>query len=250
MYLTLSIVPDIEDFQEKLIIFKEIKKQIKKYLCQDRIEKSKWLAYLYQMVYVQLSIMEGDFCDAKEVFEELMENKELQIPLEVATDLSPEANNYFMYKHTGIFTALCYTWYDMVQVAIIVDDDLYKSYLIVDDIFCGYPSLEKGRLRSTIEDFNSGRRSQGNKNYFSDKLNEFEEIGMLAYENASLRRIYIISNYELDLYYKYTYENEEEVADVILNDHKIVLDGNALKIEEIGEIKNIRKKILKWKNKK
>lgn len=250
MYLTLSMVPDIEDYQEKLIIFKEIKKQIKEYLGQDRIEKSKWLAYLYQATYVQLSILEGDFCDAKEAFKKLMENKELQLPLEVTTDLSPEANNYFMYKHTGIFTALCYTWYDMVQVAIIMDDDLYKSYLIVDDIFCGYPSMEKGRLRSTIEDFNSGKRSQGNKNYFSDKLNEFEEIGMLVYENATLRRLYIMSNYELDLYYKYTYENEEEVADLTPNDYKIVLDGNALKIEEIGEIKNIKKKIFKWKNKK
>lgn len=247
MYLTLSMVPDIDDFQEKLIIFKEIKNQIKEYLCQDRTEKSKWLAYLYQATYVQLSILEGDFCDAKEAFEKLMENKELQIPLEVTTDLFPEPGKYFMYEHTGIFTALCYTWYDMVQVAIIMDDDLYKSYLIGDDKFYGYPSMEKGRLWSTVEDFNSGRRTEGNRNYFSEKLNEFEEIEILVYENAPLRRLYIMSNYELDLYYKYTYEDEGEAADLTLNDYKVALEGNVLKIEEIGEIKNIRKKIQKWK---
>ena len=247
MYLTLSMVPDIDDFQEKLIIFKEIKNQIKKYLCQDRVEKSKWLPYLYQATYVQLSILEGDFCDAKEAFEKLMENKELQIPLEVTTDLFPEDGKYFMYDHTGIFTALCYTWYDMVQVAIIMDDDLYKSYLIGDDKFYGYPSMEKGRLRSTVEDFDSGRRTEGNRNYFSEKLNEFEEIEILVYENAPLRRLYIMSNYELDLYYKYTYEDEGEAADLTPNDYKVALEGNALKIEEIGEIKNIKKKIQKWK---
>lgn len=247
MYLTLSMVPDIDDFQEKLIIFKEIKNQIKEYLCQGRTEKSKWLAYLYQATYVQLSILEGDFCDAKEAFEKLMENKELQIPLEVTTDLFPEPGKYFMYEHTGIFTALCYTWYDMVQVAIIMDDDLYKSYLIGDDKFYGYPSMEKGRLWSTVEDFNSGRRTEGNRNYFSEKLNEFEEIEILVYENAPLRRLYIMSNYELDLYYKYTYEDEGEAADLTLNDYKVALEGNVLKIEEIGEIKNIRKKIQKWK---
>lgn len=246
IFLTLSPVPDIENYQEKLIIFKEIKKQIKLYLCQDRKEKSKWLAYLYQTTYIQLSILEGDFLEAKVAFEKLMENKELQIPLEKTIDLSPDAENYFMYNHTGIFSALCYTWYDMVQVAIIANDDIYKRYLIVDDKFYGYPHMEKGMLRSTVEEFDSGKRTDDNRNYFFNKLNEFEEVGILVYKNAILRRLYITNSYELDSYYKYTYKDETEIDDLVFSDYKIALVRDTLKIAEIGEIKNIKKNIQRW----
>lgn len=245
--LTMGEFADIVDFQEKIIIFHEIKDQIRKYTDGNRIEKSKLLSYLYQMTYVQLSILEGDFNDAKDMFEKLMEHKELQFSLMETIKESPEEVHItdFLYDHQGIFTWLCYTWYDMVQVAILVDDSLYKMHLTDHNIFYGFPVLEKDRLECTIAEIDSGIRNVGNRNYFVEKLNGFKDIDSLVYDEVPLRQLFFIDGYALDIYYRYTYE-DDGYLDFTPDLYKIVLDGNGLKIDGVGEIKNIKQKIRKW----
>ena len=245
--LTMGEFADIVDFQEKIIIFREIKDQIRKYTDGNRIEKSKLLSYLYQMTYVQLSILEGDFNDAKDMFEKLMEHKELQFSLMETIKESPEEVHItdFLYDHQGVFTWLCYTWYDMVQVAILVDDSSYKMHLTDHNIFYGFPALEKDRLECTIAEIDSGIRNVGNRNYFVEKLNGFKDIDSLVYDEVPLRQLFFIDGYALDVYYRYTYE-DDGYLDFAPDIYKIVMDGNGLKIEGMGEIKNIKQKIRKW----
>lgn len=245
--LTMGKFADIVDFQEKIIIFREIKNQIRKYTDSNRIEKSKLLSYLYQMTYVQLSILEGDFNDAKDMFEKLMEHKELQLSLMETIKESPEEVHItdFLYDHQGIFTWLCYTWYDMVQVAILVDDSSYKMHLTDHNLFYGFPVLEVDRLKRTITEIDSGLRTVGNRSYFVEKLNGFKDIDSMVYNEVPLRQLFFIDGYALDVYYRYTYE-DDGYLDFAPELYKIVLDGNDLKIDGIGKIENIRQKINKW----
>lgn len=248
IHLTMGEFAEIEDFQEKKVIFREIKNQIRKYVDSDRIEKSKLLSYLYQMTYVQVSILLGDFNDAKDMFENLMQHKELQLSLMETIKESPDEVHItdFLYDHQGIFTWLCYTWYDMVQVAILVDDFSYKMHLTDHNLFYGYPVLEKDRLECTIAEIDSGIRTVGNKSYFVEKLNGFKEIDFLGYDEVPLKQLFIIDGYPLDVYYRYTYE-DDGYSDFAPDFYKIELDGNSLKIDGLGNINNVKQKIQKWK---
>lgn len=242
--LTMGDFPEIVDFNEKLVIFKEIKKQIKEYVEGQRVEKSNLLSYLYQMTYVHLSILEGNFNEAQNMFEKLMEHKELQFS--VIESIEPNCTQ-ILYDNLAVFTWLCYTWYDLIQVALLVDDVNYKLYLTTPDLFYGLPILERGRLESTIEEFDSGIRTFGNRKYFADKLEGFNDIETVSYnEDLSLTHMFFMDSYGLDKYYQYTYEYGDS-TDVAPDIHKIRLEGNKLVIDGVGEIKSIRQKISRWK---
>lgn len=238
----------ISDLKEKVVIFHEIKNQIRHYISNERIEKSKLLSYLYQMAYVQLSILEGDFNDARNMFNQLMENRELQLSVFETIKDSPDEKHItdFLYEHQGIFTWLCYTWYDMVQVSILVDDVEYKEYLSDHNLFFGLPVLEKDRLKDTILEFDSGNRTTGNKNYFVERLNGLEEIDSLIYGDVPLKQLFFMDAYCMEVYYKYTYEGSD-YSDFAPDFYKIFINGDVLEIEGIGEIKNINQKISRWK---
>ena len=99
--------PEIIDFREKLVIFKEIKQQISKYINGKRVEKSNLLSYLYQMTFVHLCILEGNFNEAQDMFANLMEHEELQFS--VQESIEPN-HTQILYENLAIFTWLCYTW--------------------------------------------------------------------------------------------------------------------------------------------
>ena len=86
LYWTLSEFSDINEFKYKLVIFKEIKTQIIQYLENPREEKIKYLSYLYQMVFVHISILQGNFTDALTMFSALMSNKDLQFTCDETFD--------------------------------------------------------------------------------------------------------------------------------------------------------------------
>lgn len=245
--LSMGELPVITDLKEKVVIFKEIKSQIKQYINNSRIEKSKLLAYLYQMTYVQLSILEGDFNDAKNMFKQLMEHKELRLSVFETIKETPDEVHItdFLFDHQGIFTWLCYTWYNMIQVSILVDDSLYKSYLTDHNLFYGLPVLETARLEATISEIESGIRTTGNINYFNERLNGIKEIDSLVNDEIPIRQMFFIEFYDLDVYYKYTYENGD-YTDFAPTFYKIFLDNDCLKIEGIGGIKKIESKKNEW----
>lgn len=242
--LTMGEFPEIIDFREKLVIFKEIKQQISKYINGKRVEKSNLLSYLYQMTFVHLCILEGNFNEAQDMFANLMEHEELQFS--VQESIEPN-HTQILYENLAIFTWLCYTWYDLIQVAILVDDVNYKLYLTSAGLFYGLPILERQRLESTIEEFDLGVRTFGNRAYFADKLAGLRDIETVSYnDDIVLSHMFFMENYGLDSYYKYTYEFGES-TDVAPSIHKICLNGNELVIDGIGEIKGISQKTARWK---
>lgn len=241
--LTMGEFPEIIDFREKLVIFKEIKQQISKYIEGQRVEKSSLLSYLYQMTYIHLCILEGNFNEAQDMFARLMEHEELQFS--VLESIEPN-HTQVLYDNLAVFTWLCYTWYDLIQVAILVDDVNYKLYLTSAGLFYGLPILERQRLETTIEEFDLGVRTFGNRTYFADRLAGFKDIETISYnDDIVLSHMFFMESYGLDSYYKYTYEFGES-TDVAPSIHKVCLDGNELVIDGIGEIKGIKKKIARW----
>ncbi len=204
------------------------------------------------MVYVQISILEGDFNSARFMFERLMEHKELRLSLMETIKDSPDEIHItdFLYDHQGIFTWLCYTWYDMTQIAILVDDFEYKIYLSDHDLFYGLPLLEIGRLEDTIAEFDSGARTVGNRDYFAERLNLIKSVEFLTFgDEIPLGKFAFMGGYDMEVYYEYTYDNGG-YSDFAPDLYKISLDGNTLKIDGIGEINNIKHKINQWKNQK
>lgn len=54
----------------------------------------------------------------------------------------------------------------MTQVAILADDPKYKEYITDYHLFYGLPILEMNRMKDTIEEIDSGKRSTGNIDWF------------------------------------------------------------------------------------
>lgn len=237
----------INDFDERLVIFKEIKKQIKEYIsnsAKDTSAARKVLSYLYQMTYIQICILEGEFNEARDIFAELMKHEELQLtPIE---SIEPTKTK-FLFDNQIVFQWLSYTWYDLIQLAVLVDDFKYETYLTLTSKFHGLLSLEYHRLQSTINDIKSGALECGNIAYFENMLNDYREIqeASCIEQSIHLNHLFIITSAPLRNAYFHLYKNAEltyggpDYYNIFLKDNKLVIDG-------YGEIKNINQKINRW----
>ncbi len=188
-------------FDEKLSIIPEINKYIFLYIDEKKSnENCKWLSYLFMMCCVQFSILSGEFCDAKIMFERLMQNKEL-----LFTDSEFVEPNYTLEiceSHTGIFFCLYDTFYNMIQLSNIVKDDRLKEYINQE---CGF-NIVKSITRGTWED--SGESIDPDDQYAKYRMAHWNGELEALDDIYEVNRIYLISDYELEMYYDYAYENK------------------------------------------
>ncbi len=234
LYWTLSEFPDIDDLKYKLSIFMEIKKQIVLYVEGDRVEKSKYLAFIYQMVYVQISILEGNFREAVNMFNKLMTNKELQF--DAVETIEPTNTKPLFDEHSAIFSCMYYTFYDMVQMAAIIGDEQLSIDLLYGRNFFGYKELSKTRIEDTIEHYR--KQGEGRERYWIGELTAYENI-------EKIHCLYLLSDYEPKMYFEYTYHGGH-VSDVSLDRHKISIEDDSLVIDAIGEVNGLKRKINKY----
>lgn len=228
---TLSEGADISDFNHKLVIFKEIKNQIIQYLKNPRSEKSKYLAYLYQMVFIQISILQGNFKDAVTMFSKLIEHEELQIDETEAFE--PVKTKELLNNHIAIFSCMYYTYFDMCQIAALLEDKALSDDLFWESKYYGYQLLSLSRIKRSIEHYK--QQGEDREKYWLGELEAYNS-------REKLYCLYLMSNYEPQMYFNYVYHSGK-VSDVLLDRHSISLEDNTLVIDEIGTVENINKKI-------
>lgn len=228
---TLSEGADISDFNHKLVIFKEIKNQIIQYLKNPRSEKSKYLAYLYQMVFIQISILQGNFKDAVTMFSKLIEHEELQIDETEAFE--PVKTKELLNNHIAIFSCMYYTYFDMCQIAALLEDKALSDDLFWESKYYGYQLLSLSRIKRSIEHYK--QQGEAREKYWLGELEAYNS-------REKLYCLYLMSNYEPQMYFNYVYHGGK-VSDVLLDRHSISLEDNTLVIDEIGTVENINKKI-------
>ena len=232
---TLSECADINDFNHKLVIFKEIKNQIVQYIEKPREAKSKYLAYLYQMLYVQISILQGNFKDAVTMFSSLMANEEFQFTFDETFE--PKKTKVLMEKHSVVFYCMYYTYYDMCQLAALLNDEDLADDLSDGENYSGYQIKSLSRIDGSIEYFK--RQGEGREKYW---LGEREACNNMK----KIHCLYFMSDYEPKMYFNYSY-NGGSVSNIALDRHSISLKDNALVVEKLGTIENIRSKIKNYK---
>lgn len=231
---TLSDFSAISDFKHKLVIFKEIKKQIINYVKNSRVEKSKYLAFIYQMIYVQISILEGNFKDAVDMFSDLMKNIELRF--NVIEAMEPSNTKPLFDEHIAVFSCMYYTFYDMVQMATILGDEQLSIDLMYGTDSYGYRELSKTRIEDTIKCYQ--QQGEGRERYWIGELEAYQNI-------ERIHCLYFMSNYEPQMYFDYTYHSGY-VSDISLDRRSISLEGESLVIDDIGIINNLQEKIEKY----
>lgn len=225
----------IYDFRHKLVIYKEIKKHILQYLSYLRFDKSRYLAYIYQMIYIQLSILEGNFKEAVLMFTKLMENDELQFTIDETFDSKPlEAKNTkaLWKEHIGVFWCMYYTFYDMVQLSIVLDDFDLQMQLLYDEKYFGYQELARNVMNNAI---NKHPRDSSNYKYWKEELSALDNI-------EKVNSLYLLSYYEAKMYYNYTYLNSD-TSNITLDRYNVVFENDTLSIDGLGEVENIQKLI-------
>lgn len=231
LYWTLSEFADVSEYSHKLAFFKEIKRQIVSYVYGNRVEKSKHLAFIYQMIYVQISILEGNFKDAEKMFSELMKNKELQFNAVEA--IEPSVTKPLFDEHIAVFSCMYYTFYDMVQMANILGNEQLSIDLLYGTEYYGYKILSKDRMEDTIEFYQ--KQGEGRERYWLGELEAYNNI-------ENIYCLYYMSNYEPQMYFDYTYHGGR-ISDISLDRHSISVQGNKLNIDDIGTIDNLQSKI-------
>jgi len=238
---------EIYELDDKLVIWIELKKQIKEYLNHKRKDNSKYLAYIYQMVYIEICIFEGDFNDAQNMFGQLIKNEDLVF--NVAEALEPQKTADIFYHHTAIFSCLCHTWYNLVQVSFLLEDINYHNYLVNNKAkFYGLLELEKDRLERILEEMDSGLRYDGNKIYMQNSLAGFKDIAndmSLDFNVNRINHLFYINEEIAKMYFDYTYYGYS-VDDVLFDIKTLSLKDDCLDINWIGKIKHISSKINAW----
>ena len=237
LYWTLSECPDINDFNHRLLIFKEIKNQIIQYLEAPRVEKSKYLAYIYQMIYVQISILQGHFKDAILMFSHLMENEDLQFTMEETFE--PIKTKAFLKEHSAVLACMYYTYYDMCQLAILMNDEDLLDDLSDGDNYYGYQVKYLTLIKRSIEYYK--QQGEGREKYWIGELEAHSNM-------KKLHCMYFMSDYEPKMYFNYSY-NGGTVRNISLDRHLISLENDGLVVDEIGTVENIHRKMQKYKEK-
>ena len=192
----------IFDHSERLVFFKEINEYIKKYLDMRKIEKSKLLSYLYQMIYVQNSILLERFTDAKEMFVRMMKNEDIQF--NVMETLGETHKTAEIFENTGVFSFLFATWCNMNQLAYISHDDDLRMYLSDHNLFYGIPLIQDGRINDNLELIKFGK-SQLNPLYFQKQQKLINELNSI-FNDIEMKIFFRIDKTEVvESFYNYSY---------------------------------------------
>ena len=220
---------DISDNTHRIVFWDEINKYIQKFLKIRTNVKSKLLSYLYQMKFIQNSILLERFTDAKTMFINMMKDKGIQFTL--YEHMRETHNTDEIWENTGVFSFLFATWCNMYQVAFVTDDAGLREYLANSRIFDGVPILQNRRIEDNLELIRSGK-SGLNEIYFEKQQKLIQEID--SWYNLDPLQTKIFFRIEMiDIiksFYEYSYFNGETIDDLInfctytINDGKMIID--------------------------
>lgn len=222
----------IFDHSERLVFFKEINAYIKKYLEMRKTEKSELLSYLYQMIYVQNSILLERFTDAKRMFIKMMKNEKIQFNLKETLGETHKTAEVF--ENTGVFSFLFATWCNMNQLAFFSHDDNLRMYLSDHNLFFGIPSIQDSRIDNNLQLIESGK-SNLNPVYFQKQRQLINELNSILNE-VGMRIFFKIDNIEvIESFYDYSYFNGK-TKDIILEFSDYKVENDEVIINNYGNI--------------
>jgi len=219
---------DICTPSQQFVFWNEINRYIQKFLEIRTFPKSKLLSYLYQMKFVQNSILLGRFTDAKIMFIKLMKDTGIQFTL--YETIEPD-NTAEIFENTGVFTFLFATWCNMYQMAFVSNDRDLKEYLNDNRLFYGVPILQNNRIEDNLELIHSGK-SGLNEVYFQKLQNLIQEINeWYTCEPVKTKIFFRIENVDIiKSFFEYAYNNGATQDDLIefceytIENGKMVID--------------------------
>lgn len=222
----------IFDHAERLIFFEEINVYIQKYLQIRKIEKSKLLSYIYQMIYVQNSILLERFTDAKDMFVDMMKNEDIQFNL--METLGETHKTAEIFENTGVFSFLFSTWCNMNQLAYISQDDDLRFYLSDHNLFYGVSALQESRINDNLELIESGKSGM-NPLYFQKQQQLLSELDSI-YNEVKMKIFFRIDKSEVvESFYDYSYFGGK-TKDIMLEFCDYVIENNEVIINNYGNI--------------
>lgn len=205
---------NICDRSQQIVFWDEINRYIKRFLKIRFLPKSKLLSYLYQMKFVQNSILLERFTDAKTMFIQMMKDTGIQFNL--FETLGETHNTSAIFKNTGAFTFLFATWCNMYQLAFVCNDIGLREYLNDNNLFHGVPMLQSTRIEDNLKLIRSGK-SGLNEVYFEKQQQLIQEISeWYACEPIKTKIFFRIECIDiLKSFYDYAYFNGETIDDLI-----------------------------------
>jgi len=223
---------DICDHSQQIVFWKEINTYIKTFLKIRTSSKSKLLSYLYQMKYVQNSILLERFTDAKAMFIEMMKDTGIQFNL--YETMRQTHNTDEIFENTGVFSFLFATWCNLFQMAFVSNDIALQEYLNDNRLFYGVPIIQNTRIEDNLKLIRSGKSSL-NALYFEKQQTLIEEISeWYACEPVQTKIFFRIENIDIvKSFFEYAYCNGETTDDLIsynsytIEDRQMVIDNYA-----------------------
>lgn len=205
---------DICDHSQQIVFWNEINTYIKKFIKIRTSSKSKLLSYLYQMKYVQNSILLERFTDAKATFIEMMKDTGIQFNL--FETMRETHNTDEIFENTGAFSFLFATWCNMYQMAFLSNDLALQEYLNDNRLFYGVPIMQNTRIEDNLKLIRSGK-SGLNAQYFEKQQTLIEEISeWYACEPVQTKIFFRIENIDIvKSFFEYAYCNGETTDDLI-----------------------------------
>ncbi|MBQ3514827.1 MAG: restriction endonuclease [Lachnospiraceae bacterium] len=222
----------IFDHSERLVFFKEINTYIKKYLDMRKTEKSELLSYLYQMIFVQNSILLEHFTDAKTMFIKMMKNEKIQFNLMETLGETHKTEEIF--ENTGVFSFLFATWCNMNQLAYISHDDDLRMYLSDHNLFYGVPSLQDSRIDDNLQLIESGK-SNLNPVYFQKQRQLINELNSVFNEVEMTIFFRIDKTEVIESFYEYSYLGGR-TKDIMLEFSDYKIENGEVVINNYGNI--------------
>lgn len=220
---------DICDHSQQVVFWDEINTYIKKFLKIRSLPQSKLLSYLYQMKFVQNSILLERFTDAKTMFIEMMKDPGIQFDL--SETMRETHNTDEIFEHTGAFSFLFATWCNMYQMAFVSNDGALQEYLNDHHLFYGVPIMQNTRIEDNLELIRSGK-SELNTLYFEKQQKLIQEIDeWYTCEPVQTKIFFRIENIEIvKSFFDYAYYNGNTQDDLLefcsytTEDGKMVID--------------------------
>ena len=218
---------DICDHSQQIVFWNEINTYIKKFLKIRTSSKSKLLSYLYQMKYVQNSILLERFTDAKAMFIEMMKDTGIQFNL--FETMRETHNTDEIFENTGVFSFLFATWCNMYQMAFVSNDLAMQEYLNDNRLFYGIPIMQNTRIEDNLISIRSGR-SGLNAQYFEKQQTLIEEISeWYACEPVQTKIFFRVENVDIvKSFFEYAYCNGKTIDDLISFSSYTVEDGQMI----------------------
>ena len=215
---------DICDHSRQIVFWNEINTYIKKFLENRTSSKSKLLSYMYQMKYVQNSILLERFTDAKAMFIEMMKDTGIQFNL--FETMRETHNTDEIFENTGVFSFLFATWCNMYQMAFVCNDLALQEYLNDNRLFYGVPIMQNTRIEDNLELIRSGK-SGLNALYFEKQQTLIQEISeWYACEPVQTKIFFRIENIDIvKSFFEYAYCNRETTDDLISYNSYTIEDG-------------------------